>query len=568
MSLESSTSARDARWHHGLLLAVQCAALVIVGRETPFDWGFPLDDAWIHQVVAREFARSGHLGFVPDRFASASTSVLFSFVQAWNHVLLGLAPALYAFVVNALLFVGTGQLVLWMARRDGLAPVTAFGFAAFASLSGNFVWFVYSGMEATLFVFLSVATLACWLHPRRSDPRSAAATGVLLGLLFLTRPEAGVLGALLAALAPVARRRVVDLAWLTLPFALIALGYFEATQLGAGHAGPSTLEGRRWMWTQTIQGASTLQLAEVLTLNWIKRLAEYSLGTQSPLCFWTFAGLVLLGLAACVRRRGSPDPRGEEERCSSAGRPAWFLCALVGWAGLHLATYAVLMPAEGHGGRYQPLIPMLFLPLGWLGLAGLMEAAVADTRARALATGAATLLLCLPLVRCLDDWAGAHRLAVQHVHDTEIAMGEYLRGLPEDARVASFDIGGIGYFADRPLIDLGGLADPAVIDVIREGRLWDYLRQREVEYLVVPLGYNPEFPDPWNFWDRLGLDHPAAGRVSLVHAVASPLEVWEVGLKATLHCAPQQYLYRVDYADADADTTAEPALAAAPREAR
>ena len=55
--------------------------------------------------------------------------------------------------------------------------------------------------------------------------------------------------------------------------------------------------------------------------------------------------------------------------------------------------------------------------------------------------------------------------------------------------IAAHDIGTIGYFTDREIIDLAGLVSPDVIPFIRdENRLADYMEASDVDYLVT-------FPD-------------------------------------------------------------------------
>jgi hypothetical protein len=60
----------------------------------------------------------------------------------------------------------------------------------------------------------------------------------------------------------------------------------------------------------------------------------------------------------------------------------------------------------------------------------------------------------------------------------------------EDALVATHDIGALGYFADRPLLDLAGLISPEVIPFLaEEEKLAEYVRNSDAEYLVTAPGW-------------------------------------------------------------------------------
>jgi hypothetical protein len=64
---------------------------------------------------------------------------------------------------------------------------------------------------------------------------------------------------------------------------------------------------------------------------------------------------------------------------------------------------------------------------------------------------------------------------------------------PPGALVAAHDIGAIGYWAQRPLLDLAGLITPEVIPVMREEtRLLEYVLDRKAEYLVTFPSWYPE----------------------------------------------------------------------------
>jgi len=61
-----------------------------------------------------------------------------------------------------------------------------------------------------------------------------------------------------------------------------------------------------------------------------------------------------------------------------------------------------------------------------------------------------------------------------------------------DTLIAAHDIGAIGYFTQRPLIDLAGLITPEIIPIIRdEAALFDFIATRQADYLVTFPSWYP-----------------------------------------------------------------------------
>ena len=61
------------------------------------------------------------------------------------------------------------------------------------------------------------------------------------------------------------------------------------------------------------------------------------------------------------------------------------------------------------------------------------------------------------------------------------------------ALIGAHDIGALGYFGNRNLLDLAGLISPEVIPFIRdEARLSDYLDEQSADYLVTFPGWYPD----------------------------------------------------------------------------
>jgi len=59
-----------------------------------------------------------------------------------------------------------------------------------------------------------------------------------------------------------------------------------------------------------------------------------------------------------------------------------------------------------------------------------------------------------------------------------------------DALVAAHDIGALGYFGERHILDLAGLISPEVIPIMREPtKLREYLDRSAPEYLMLHLDW-------------------------------------------------------------------------------
>src|SRR5262249_28665870 len=146
------------------LAATQLAALAWFA---PAVSGFPLDDAWIHQVVARTFVESGTLGFAPGEHGAAATSYLWALVCAVDLQLVHLDPVKWTVLVNGAATLASGQLLFDLVARVrpiGFGATTwrvvALGTAMLAGTSAHALWFAWSGMEASLLVALTL--LAVW----------------------------------------------------------------------------------------------------------------------------------------------------------------------------------------------------------------------------------------------------------------------------------------------------------------------------------------------------------------------------------------------------------------------
>ena len=520
---------------HGAVLVFQIAALMaITGWETLH--GFPLDDAWIHQVVARTFAQTGTLGYAPGHFGAGATSYFWASLLALNYKLVHADPGVYTFLLNALFFIGAGQCLAVLMERARPQEVSAAAWsvvtvavAGAASLGGNFVWFAVSGMEAPLTAFLPLASIVFWTGRSR---RSAIAGGVFAGLLALTRPEAIVFAPLCVLWMRKLHRSRGDAIAFLAPWAAALALYIGSNVIATGHMLPATLSGRRWLWLGEFGGAAR-RLKFLLDLG--IRLEKFTLSSSILVEMIMATTLAALGAWRMLRSK-------------STG-----LALMLAWTCAHVGIFLVLMPTLGHGGRYQPLVPLVFIACATFGAITFAQdlTALVFKRPGARAAAACAVLGMVPFfisgVMSLDDWRDYQLKSVTHIRATETALGPLVDQLPADARVASYDIGGVGFSAHRPIFDLGGLTDYHTGGMLLERRAWEVLRDWQASHVIVPAWYRDDLPAPPSFLYRLGLlDNPAI-ELEEVRELGTPFEQWTPSIISTWNASPRQVLYEIHY---------------------
>ena len=238
------------------LALLYLAAFGIIASSLLHANGFPLDDSYIYQTVAREVA-TGVPGFRPGHAPAGATSMLWLYIQAANYKFLGgVDPVIYNAAISCVLLVLIGQLLFTMARQDGLPEEFLLLIAASPALCGNFMWLGMIGMEHLLFVALSVAAIVFWYGESSAEQarRTAACSGISMGLLAITRPEAMALGPLLLLLGKRRTRSDVVIAlsgWVAGVAGFFAWAWFHFRSLM-----PPTFQGRSWLWVSERCGSA------------------------------------------------------------------------------------------------------------------------------------------------------------------------------------------------------------------------------------------------------------------------------------------------------------------------
>ncbi len=443
------------------LLAALSMGLYAVYSNLQSGPGFPLDDAWIHLTYARNLALHGEWAFIAGQPSAAATSLIWVLLLApgaW----LRLAPTLWPWLLGWLSLWGLG--LIGSAAFVRLAPQRArWGpwVGALLVLEYHLVWAALSGMETALFAALCLAALYLALQPA---PHAFGA-GALAGLAMLVRPEGLTLLAPLAvALWVKLRNRPAAMGQLLAGFLLFLLPYLAFNFNLAGTWWPSTLYAK--------QAEYAPLLAQPLLLRWAGQ-------ASAPL-----TGIGLVALPGIVCFVGYALKRRD-----------WVRLAWVAWILGFLLLFAARLPVLYQYGRYaMPMLPVYLL----LAAAGAAEALGSVRNAawrRRLATGwlAGAALVALAFYAL---GTRAYQRDVTFIQTQMVATAQWVAAnTASEARLAAHDIGALGYYAARPLVDLAGLVSPQVVPFIQdEARLAAFLDEAGVEYLIAFPGWYRQLP--------------------------------------------------------------------------
>lgn len=431
--------------------------------------GFPLDDGWIHQVYARNLAQNGRLEFAPGAVSAGSTSPLWTLLLAPGH-LLPLPELWWPFALGALSLLA----LVWAAMRvwRALWPARAgrdWVAGGALALSWPMVWAAGSGMETLFFIALGFILLARF----QNSEAGGAGLGLLAGLLILARPE-GLILALLVATALVLQRKWGQVARYAVAALVPLIPYFVFNLTVSGVLWPNTFYAKQTEY-------ATL-LSEPLPVRFA-RLLFFSLG--GPESGWRGVSGAHLLLAPGLLLAGWQALRQDWAR-----RRLWRTVPLW-WAGGHVLAYATRLPVTYQHGRYLWAALPVWILFGLAGWGVILGRWHKRGRTGRLAAQVAALSFVVLLVIFLFFGAVAYAEDVAFVENEMVDVAQWLRkNTPAEALVAAHDIGALGYFARRPILDLAGLISPQVIPMLQdEDALARYVRDSGAQYLVTAPGW-------------------------------------------------------------------------------
>ncbi len=452
------------------LLLLVALAVPFYFLQAPPDFALPFDDSYISLLFARNLAERGFLTFDGESTSAGATSLLH--VALLGGVLkLGFDPESVSAGLGMALQVALVASLYWLAWaifRDRLIAVLA---GVSGAVAGYLPFDALNGMETTLFLLLNTAAVASLFTFR--GQLEALLTGVLLALGYLTRPEGLLLTAAVGLYALVAAdeaawpgfrsllegARLRRLAALAAPSALAVLGLALFYQATAGDFWPATASAK-------MQFFRDFDASLARKIDWAQGGVTRFAG---PLLPWAAAALF------AARRRE-------------------VLAYAFYWV-FFMAMYALLFPGGlyHYWYRYQhPFIP----PLLVFGAAGVVFAgrlARRQPRWAVLAAAGGVLF-------AVAAWAQLSEFRRHYQEDVDLNVTRhqqaavYVRDrLPARATIATHDIGVLGYYSGRRIVDLVGLINPDVTKYHAVRGLARYVAQERPDYVLLLESWEPRF---------------------------------------------------------------------------
>jgi hypothetical protein len=439
-----------------ILLAAEVLILgvyLLVSQST-YRIGFPLDDAWIHQTYARNLAQLHQWAYLPGKISGGSTSPFWTVILAIGYVL-KLHPLVWAFFIGGAvlyLLAVTSESVFRKLCKDYQPKFPLIGLLMLSEW--HLCWSALSGMETLLISLFVVMELYLLLQERPG----IFLCGLLAGAAVWIRPDG--LSILIPAICLLIFKndplkiRARNILIILAGFAAAFIPYLAFNQMISGTIWPNTFYAKQ------------AEYAELLQTSIFTRLFSETV-------------LPLVGVGAVLL------PGGIYSILRSIKDKNWILLGAFLWAGCYLFAYAWRLPVTYQHGRYViPTIPVILLICAW-GFRQL-HTWLRGGRSKRILYRAWQMTIPIVAIVFLAQGAAAYASDVAIIESNMVDTAIWIQAnTPVDSVIAVHDIGAVGYYSDRKLLDLAGLVNPEVIPFIRnEAGLKTYLNDQKVDYLV------------------------------------------------------------------------------------
>jgi Gpi18-like mannosyltransferase len=428
------------------------------------NWAY--DDPYITYRYVKNIING--LGFVynPGERVLSTTTPLFTLLLAALSPLWSNLPRL-ANLIGAMSVALGALLIYWLAD---ILNEPLVGWAGLLLYPTSPLLVNCLGSETPLYIAFC---LACFVFYWRS---SYTLTAIFGALAVLTRPDGILVPVLLAADFLVRLRRLIP--WKSVMiFSLLALPWLIFSWAYFGSPIPATLAAKQHQGLMAISqrfGAGFLTLIKAYYLSW-----HY--GIQ--------AGVACLGISYMILQSRR-----------------WLL--FIAWPIVYFITF-MLLGVTRYIWYYAPLLPgfVVLVGLGLMGSDWIIRRLLDKVHNPGSLTGRLPQLVIVTILLILGVFQFIGLKTIVQNRDPRFtiykAVGNWLRAytLP-DASIGTLEVGIIGYYAERPIIDFAGLIQPEIASRLEYHTTYEDAANYAVirfqpDYLVLPEGIFPDLQDSY-----------------------------------------------------------------------
>lgn len=458
-----------------VILAVVSAVLSIyyisfANSQNGFN-SFPLDDPWIHLTFAKNLAEYGSFSYFKNEMATAgSTSPVYTILLAAgffitkNEMILSYALGIIFLICSVISFYKLSSVEFGKENYFVLACTGIFILDRWMSFIAD------SGMETTMYIFFLVAGFYFY------KKRKAVPFAILFALAFWTRPDAvAFYGAIILDYILVSYFAKTDksLQLFTkndlMKISVIAGGilvlYFIMNLVLSGSLLPNTYNAKLTYYSPEFRSRSDFFKVEV----W-----EYFTTGAYAVMMIGFLFSSLKFIYDLIKKKYNQNT-GYILFC--------FMLVFIYWYKL---------PYAHRFGRYlMPIIPFLIL-ISMQGFRDMSQILGNSFNSRSMANGFFIIILALTLVLSGVNYNGnklVYAEECKYIYDRQVEAALWIKtNTNEGDVIATHDVGAIGYYSGRKIVDVAGLVTPELITKLNERNynviMSDFMKQNSVDYLV------------------------------------------------------------------------------------
>ena len=457
----------------GILIAAAILPILYINYALGVNgnFGFPLDDPWIHLTFARNLAQYQSFSYFKDQMATAgSTSPVYTFMAAigfifsQNEMVISYVLGVSFFVLACFAFYRLSSFEFGKENIFAIICTAVFVLDKWT----NFI--SVSGMETTMYIFFLIA--CAYFYKKRS----AVPFAIFLGLILWGRPDGvAFIGAIVvdyflvryfskkdSALSLFDKKQLYKIAAV---FGGIILLYFVMNLILSGSLLPNTYNAKLTYYSPEFRSRGDFLHFEV----W-----DYFTTGAYAVIMGGFIFSVLKLVADFTKKKYNTN----------------FLYILFIFALVFIYWYK--LPYAHRFGRYMmPIIPF-FILVSTLGIRDLGRLIGGYMKSSQIGNGIIFLVMAVILFMSYGNYSeNKENYATEnkYISDRQVAAAMWLKDNTKEGDViGTHDVGAIGFYSGRKIVDVAGLVTPELINKINDDNyvtyMEDYMKKQGVTYLA------------------------------------------------------------------------------------